>query len=390
MKSNAVVFLGMVYPAGGVRHLGLLGAELSIQNRGQYDFYFASVGAENNVGFWRLVRESIPKDRILVEDGFGELVERIANLANVYDKVLVHLGGGWSQTRFFLKAVRRLGRARAKRIILVGTTHSYRNGTKMRIPMSILQCCLYLLFYRMIVFQCRYARQRFCGGWLLTLLGKGAVIPLGCEEFPVVGEAVPDGIRSIGLAEMLLDQSLVKIVYLAQFRPGKMHEWLVKAISPMLKRHREARIILCGKTDNAIAARIKEIVGGLGLESQVVIPGFVPRDEVPWLLQHVNCAVVPSRSETFGHNFLEPMFAGLPVVGTRVGVGCDIIKDGETGYFFDLRDPRSVCRALEDVVLNPKKAAQMGANAKDLVMRSYRHADVARQLTSLYERLLGE
>lgn len=391
MKSKAIVFVAMSYPTGGVRHFGLLGLELYRRNRDANDFYVASIGLEQDAGFWQMLRAEIPEERLLVEWDTGGLFERIVNLTRDYEKVLVHAGGGWAQTKFFLRARRKLDRKLARRIVLVGTTHSYKHDMPLRIPMSMFQCALYLLFYRMIVFQCRYARDRFWGGNLLTWLGKGTVIPLGCEEFPAVGEDVPTGIRELGLEAVARDRSLFKIVYLALIRPGKMHVWLVEAAAPFLRRHPEARLILCGKEfSQEVAAQLRGEVGKLGLGGQVIIPGQVPRNEVPWLLQHMNCAVVPSRAETFGHNFLEPMFAGLPVVGTRVGVGRDIIREGETGRFIDLGDKAGVADALEGMIADPAKTARMGANAKALVEKAYLHAHVAQQLTALYGRLLGE
>ena len=164
----------------------------------------------------------------------------------------------------------------------------------------------------------------------------------------------------------------------------------MSAVAPALRRHPESRLILCGEKDSAVVARVESEINKQGLKGQVILPGRVPRDEIPWLLQHVNCAVVPSRAETFGHNFLEPMFAGIPVVGTRVGVGCDIIKEGETGFFIDLRHSGSVSVALENLIADPERTARMGANAKAMVEHVYRHSDVAEKLTALYERLLEE
>ena len=41
----------------------------------------------------------------------------------------------------------------------------------------------------MIVFQCQYAADRFVGGNHLIKIGKGAIVPLGCEEFEKAGLA---------------------------------------------------------------------------------------------------------------------------------------------------------------------------------------------------------
>lgn len=389
-KSNVVVFIGMSYPWGGIRHFALLGAEIAKLNSTEFDFYFASITKAPNEGFWQIVKNDISEERIIEEESFEELVARMVGLASVYDKVLIHAGGGWGQTKHLVRAIHRLDRALRRRILLVGTTHSYKNDSWMRIPMSAFQYVLYRFFYRMIVFQCQYAADKFVGGNDLIRRGRGVVIPLGCEPFPQMSSTIPPAIQKMGLGDILLNRDVFKFVYLAAFRPGKMHAWLVRAIAPVLHSHNNAKVILCGQIqDRGAYLEAKGAISREGLQGSILLPGMVPRKDVPWLLQHVNCAIVPSRAETFGHNFLEPMFAGIPVIGTSVGIGRDVITDNKTGWGFALKDPSTLTQAALRMVEHPDDAARMGQMAKKEVENRFRHSDVARQLTDLYKQLLG-
>lgn len=389
-RSNAVVFIAMVYPWGGIRHLALLGNAIHENGDRDFDFYLASISREPDRGFWNTVRSVVPESNIIETTAFSDLVSRTLILAEKYERVIVHTGGGWGQTKHYARALRRLDKNLAKRISLVGTTHSYRIESWMRIPMSVFQYVLYRLFYRMIVFQCQYAADRFVEGNDLIRRGKGVVIPLGCEPFPAKTNIAPQTIATKKLDRLLLDEGLFKLVYLAGFRPGKMHVWLVHAIAPVLRNHKEARVLFCGTGNMDVIRATEEAIAREGLQEQILLTGQIPRAEVPWLLQHSNCALVPSRAETFGHNFLEPMFAGIPVVGTPVGVGRDIIISGKTGQVFDLHDPSSLAAAVESMVAHPADAARMGQMAKASVENRFRHADVARQLVGLYGRLLAD
>ena len=384
MNANAVVFLGMVYPWGIIRHFALLGIEL-YKECNEMDYYFASIRREPDKGAWQLVKTAILANALIETDTFQQLVERIDSLFASYSNVLVHCGGGWGQTKSFLPLRKRYG----KRLVLVGTTHSYRHDSAMRIPMSAFQSLLYLRYYDKIVFQCQYAADKFWGARLLFATGKGTIVPLGCEPFGTGSSEVPSGIASKdGFAAILQDKSLFKFVYLAGFRPGKMHSWLVQAIAPVLRQHPEARILFCGTGDKTVMASVRETIREEGLENQVVLPGQINRSDVPWLLAHCNCAVVPSRAETFGHNFLEPMFAGLPVLGTRVGIGRDIVKDGETGYGFSLHGYKDIRTKAEKLLANQSKTRRMGLAAKKFVERDFTHRSVAKQLARMYRDLL--
>ena len=384
MNANAVVFLGMVYPWGIIRHFALLGIEL-FKECGEMDYYFASIRREPDKGAWQLVKATIPMDSLIETDTFQQLVDRIATLFTSYSKVLVHCGGGWGQTKAFLPLRKRYG----KRLVLVGTTHSYRHDSAMRIPMSAFQSLLYLRYYDKIVFQCHYAADKFWGSRMLFAAGKGIIIPLGCEPFDNISLETPLGITSKGgLAEILRDNSLFKFVYLAGFRPGKMHVWLVHAMAPVLRKNPKARVLFCGTGEESVIEATRAAIRREGLNQQILLVGQISREEVPWLLKHCNCAVVPSRAETFGHNFLEPMFAGLPVLGTPVGIGRDIIKEGETGYTFTLSRKDTISAKAEFLLSDIAKARDMGQTAKRLVSERFTHTAVARQLSNLYRQLL--
>ena len=388
-KSKAAVFIGQAYGTGIYRHLAFLGVELYKACPPDIEFYFASVEREANPGAWSIVREVLPEPSLLCEQSFESLVARCVELARSYEKVLIHTGGGWGQTKYFVRARKRMDKMLQARLIFVGTTHSYRNDSFFRIPMSAFQYVLYRIYYRMIVFQCKYAADHFIGGNHLIRSGRGAVIPLGCEPFGVPNAEPPSGIGdNVSLCEVLQDARLFKFVYLAGFRPGKMHVWLVKALAPILKRHPEARVLFCGKGSQEIIDATVAVIREEQLDEQMLLSGQIAREEVPWLLTHCNCAVVPSRSETFGHNFLEPMFAGLPVLGTRVGIGRDIIKDGETGYVFDLEQPTSVQDVVEKVLTDKTTTSAMGQHAKAYVETRFTHEAVAHQLVDLYTKLL--
>ena len=375
----------MVYPWGIIRHFALLGIEL-FKARTNFDFFFASIQEEPDRNAWRIVYDSIPDASIISGESFSAIVEKCEELFARYKGVLIHCGGGWGQTKAFIPLRKKFGR----RLILVGTTHSYRNGSWMRIPMSIFQCYLYLRYYDKIVFQCKYAAEKFCGSWLLFALKKSTIIPLGCERFGVLSDAVPLSIATNKLlAEILVDSDTFIFVYLAAFRPGKKHAWLVRAVAPILREHSDVRLLLCGTGERSVIDDVRRSISELKLENQILLTGQIQREDVPWVLKHSNCAIVPSQSETFGHNFLEPMFAGLPVLGTRVGIGCDIIKDGMTGWFFSLRSEKSLQIAVQRIIQDRARSAVMGKRAEDLVSREFTHTAVASRLICLYDDMLN-
>lgn len=223
---------------------------------------------------------------------------------------------------------------------------------------------------------------------MLIRSGKGRIIPLGCEPFAKGSDNIPQSIKDKGLGRVFLDVTLFKLIYLANFKNGKMHLWLIKTIAPVMKAYPKARMLLCGAGEVALINKARRLIAELGLSEQILIVGRIPRPDVPWALQHSDCAVVPSRSETFGHNFLEPMFAGLPVIGTQVGIGKDIIINSVTGFAISLSRRKSLTDAVMYMLRNPTQAKRMGRAALEFVGTQFRHSDIARILVEYYSEKL--
>ena len=391
-KSNATVFIGMTYPWGLIRHFALLGVELCKRATLNMDVYYASIYRDADRGAWGVVNSVIPESRIIRGMTFAELLDRISSLCATYEKVLIHCGGGWGQMVELIKFRRRVGKHVWRKIRIVATTHSFNNGTWKRIPTCLVQLLLYFSLADMVVFPCAWIKSKFTGAGLLSLLGKTNIVPLGCEGFSDSSfcNDVPNSIQAAGLGNLFEDRSgAFKFVYLAAFRRGKMHEWLVSAIAPVLSNKKKVYLILCGVGDREIVQRVRRLAEKLGLTDRVLLPGQIPREDVPWLLSHCDCAIVPSRSETFGHCFLEPIFAGIPVLGTKVGVGVDVIQDYVTGCKFTIGSATSLVESAEWMIENRPFLKQMGVSAKKLVEAKYTHAKVASQLIRLYAKVLN-
>src|SRR3989344_2476279 len=82
--------------------------------------------------------------------------------------------------------------------------------------------------------------------------------------------------------------------------------------------------------------------------------------------------VRPSRSEGMGNAFVEALAAGVPIIGTPVGGILDIIKDGETGLFARVDDPKDLAEKIKILLENKKLTAQIVENGRKMVEERFR------------------
>lgn len=103
----------------------------------------------------------------------------------------------------------------------------------------------------------------------------------------------------------------------------------------------------------------------LALEPGVVLPGFVPDDDLPAVYSGAACFVFPSLYEGFGLPVLEAMACGAPVICSNASSLPEIC--GDAALLFDPRSPAELTTIIERVLAD---AALRG----ELVERGLRQA----------------
>lgn len=99
--------------------------------------------------------------------------------------------------------------------------------------------------------------------------------------------------------------------------------------------------------------------------------------------------ILPSRQENFPLTILEAMACGVPVVGSAVGGIPDMVRPGVTGALFPVQDVIAMRAAIRDVLQNPARRAEMGANCRRVAVEEYSLELQIQRHVELYENMLA-
>jgi glycosyltransferase involved in cell wall biosynthesis len=142
----------------------------------------------------------------------------------------------------------------------------------------------------------------------------------------------------------------------------------------MLPKHIKLMIVGGGPDEEKLRALVTE----KGLDDRVWFTGQVERSEVSKYRFAADIFVGPSRSEGLGHAFLSAMACKLPVISTQVGGIKDFLFDAKrnpekptTGWAVDPDEPAQIVAAVNDILENPEKTAEVVANAHQMVLEDY-------------------
>ncbi|MDD5074180.1 MAG: glycosyltransferase family 1 protein, partial [Candidatus Shapirobacteria bacterium] len=145
------------------------------------------------------------------------------------------------------------------------------------------------------------------------------------------------------------------LVYLGTLQPRKNLESLIRALPEIISQHPKIKLVVIGKK-GWLYSSIFSLVENLELEKNIVFTGFVPDEEVPFLIAGARVFILPSLYEGFGITVLEAMACGVPVVVSKVSSLPEVV--GEAGLYID--NPKNYAQIAQQVnkILSSEKLAE--------------------------------
>ena len=104
---------------------------------------------------------------------------------------------------------------------------------------------------------------------------------------------------------------------------------------------------------------------------RVELTGWVDHDDVPARLNELSLLVLPSQpTEGLPTTILESLACGTPVLATPVSGVPDVVREGETGFRIESRDPAALAPRIESI-LDERDLDRISANGRELVESVY-------------------
>ncbi|MFY1637346.1 glycosyltransferase family 4 protein [Solwaraspora sp. WMMB335] len=177
-------------------------------------------------------------------------------------------------------------------------------------------------------------------------------------------------------------------VCVSRLVPRKGQDTLIRAWPRVLRQAPGAALLIVG--GGPYRDRLRRLAHRVGVADDVVFTGAVASAELPAHYAAGDVYAMPCRTrrrgldvEGLGIVYLEASATGLPVVAGDSGGAPDAVRDGETGYVVDGRDPIRVADRVAGLLTDRELARRMGAAGRDWVDREWRWDAQAQRMTSL-------
>jgi glycosyltransferase involved in cell wall biosynthesis len=174
-------------------------------------------------------------------------------------------------------------------------------------------------------------------------------------------DIIPHGLKKPDLPEFSrkalgLSEDQIVLVTVGRLVARKANHQLVRMVSRM----NNPRVVLVLLGDGPERDSLRETAVQLGIERQVLMPGFVSEECKYQFLQAADLFVSSTSHEGFGLMYVEAMFCRLPIITYDHGGQSDFLRDGKTGYLIRLNDEAALQQATERLVGEPDLRRKMG------------------------------
>jgi glycosyltransferase involved in cell wall biosynthesis len=175
------------------------------------------------------------------------------------------------------------------------------------------------------------------------------------------------------------------ILWLGRFVPEKGVEYLIEAISLLLKRGFPVDVLLVGsgplRNDLQLLAKAKGCTRLTFAESILL-------DHVPNLIKQCMIFVLPSIREGFPRTLVEARASGKPIVATNTSTLREVL--GDCAILVEPRDSKSLADAIMRLINEPGTRKVLGEKARAMALAKYDWSHVLDKLNSVYAEILAD
>jgi glycosyltransferase involved in cell wall biosynthesis len=224
------------------------------------------------------------------------------------------------------------------------------------------------------------------------LVRHAGLSPDDVELVRVAGtmESFHPGVDGSAIRGRYADHDGPLLLFVGQLRPRKGPRVLIEALPTIRERQPHARAILVGP-DHDHVAELRELAESLHLVNPVDFVGTVSDEELPSYYAAADVFVFPTVTtiECLGLTFVQAMFAGTPVVATRIAGAPEVIQDGEHGFLVEPGNAEALAeRVLHVLELPPNAREAVRRQARERAAELYNESAILQDLFKAYDRLL--
>lgn len=211
------------------------------------------------------------------------------------------------------------------------------------------------------------------------------VVPDGTDSETFRPDCDTTGVR----ARLGIPEDAPVLVFHGDIKNDDGVDILLEALAKVVAEYPEARLLILGGGSPYFDTVCRPLIEKLGLTDNVVLPGWIPHNDVPAVLCACDIGAMTLRA-TLNHDhylsfkLFEYWGCGKPVVVTKLKAIGEIARDGENALIAQSGDVDGFARAFLRLIEDKALAAHLGRAGRELVVREYDWREIMKKETAVY------
>lgn len=149
-----------------------------------------------------------------------------------------------------------------------------------------------------------------------------------------------------------------RFLFIGRYARVKGVDILLDAMEEYAGLGKDGRLFMFG--GGPLAGLARERAAGKALQGRVIVGGFADEETVVSYLSACDCLIISSRMESIPVILSDALQMGKPVIVTDVGDMGRVIRKENAGIVVPARDPRELCRAMQEMASGKDKECAAG------------------------------
>ena len=163
--------------------------------------------------------------------------------------------------------------------------------------------------------------------------------------------------------------------------------YLINAAIEIIKKVPDVKFTIIGNCSRNYRGKINRFIERQEISKHFEFLDYVNLDDVLKYYRDSNLFVMTPLIETFGQVYAEALVTRTPVIGSDTG-GVSEIVNIRNGVLVKPKDIKAISDATISILLDPKRAKEMGINGRKKVLNEYSLEQMVKKTVDVYKELV--
>jgi len=184
--------------------------------------------------------------------------------------------------------------------------------------------------------------------------------------------------------ELSIERTTFVIGFLARLTHQKDPLTLLKAFKSLADKNNDIQLLIVGEGE--LRNEVVKFINKNHLNEKVIILPY--RSDIAYLLNAIDCYILPSLWEGLPYGLLEAMSVGIPSIASNVDGNSEIIDDNVNGFLIKPYDYKKIVSLVERIRIDNNFYSYISTNGRHTIVSKFNLKQMISKTEDVYFKMM--